>query len=133
MEGNMFRDTLLESSPAGRKRKRWPMATAFAVEVAVAGLLIVLPLLSSGILPVSAHPPIFVPISDVPIAKHAPTENHPPGGPRYSADPVVITLANTNTDICYTHCKPAANDADESVPANWDSAIGDNGPSRGFN
>ena len=57
----MFRDTLLESSPTGRKRKRWPMATAFAVEVAVAGLLIVLPLLSSGILPVSAHPPVYAP------------------------------------------------------------------------
>src|SRR5215471_18952588 len=98
MEGNMFRDTLLESSPAGRKRKRWPMATAFAVEVAVAGLLIVLPLLWSGILPVSAHPPVFFPLSDMPIATHHTAENHlPSGGPRYTAGRSVVVFDNTHS------------------------------------
>src|SRR5215472_11653553 len=131
MEGNMFRDTLLESSPAGRKGKRWPMATAFAVEVAVAGLLIVLPLLSSGILPVSAHPPVFFPISDMPIARHAPTENHrPSGGPRYAADRSVVVFDNTHSDMCIIHCKEAKNDADETRPPNWDSGIGGGGPGR---
>ena len=129
----MFRDTLLESSPAGRKRKRWPMATAFAVEVAVAGLLIVLPLLSSGILPVSAHPPVFLPLSDMPIARHNPTENHPPSGPRYTAGRSVVVFDNTHSDMCFTHCKTAPNDDAEAGPPNWDSRIGNGGPSRDFN
>src|SRR6516164_1421136 len=103
MEGNMFRDTLLESSPTGRKRKRWPMATAFAVEVAVAGLLIVLPLLSSGILPVSAHPPIWLPMRDMPIAEPNHADSHPgSGGPRYHATDRVVTFDNTRSDMCYT-------------------------------
>ena len=131
----MFRDTLLESSPAGRKGKSWPMATAFAVEVAVAGLLIVLPLLSSGILPVSAHPPVFLPLSDMPIARHNPTENHrPSGGPRFHATGPVVTFDNTQPNICviFTHCREAKPDDDETNSQPWDSAIGNNGPSRDF-
>src|SRR5215472_9094098 len=135
MEGNMFRDTLLESSPAGRKGKRWPMAAAFTVEVAVAGLLIVLPLLSSGILPVSAHPPLIAPLSDMPIARHNPVENHPPsGGPRFHAAARVITFDNTRPNMCVivTNCKEAKPDDDETNSQPWDSAIGNNGPSRDF-
>jgi protein TonB len=136
MEGNMFRDTLLESSPAGRKSKRWPMATAFAVEVAVAGLLIILPLLSSGILPVSAHPPLIAPLSDIPIARHNPTENHPPsGGPHFHAAGHVVTFDNTRPNMCVivTNCTEAKPDDEETNPQPWDSAIGNNGPSRDFN
>jgi len=129
----MFRDTLLESSPAGRKRKSWPMATAFAVEVAVAGLLIILPLLSSGILPVSAHPPLIAPLSDMPIVRHNPVENRTPsGGARYPGDRSVVVFDNTRSDMCIIHCKEAKNDEGETRPPNWDSAIGNNGPGRGF-
>ncbi len=35
----MFAETLLESSPTARKRKRWPMATAFTVETIIAAVL----------------------------------------------------------------------------------------------
>jgi protein TonB len=132
MEGNMFRDTLLDSSPAGRKHKRWPMATAFAVEVAVAGLLILLPLLSSGILPVSAHPPIWLPMRDMPIAEPHHPESHPgSGGPRYQATDRVVTFDSNRYDTCYTRCKQPANDVDEPVPPNWEG-IGNNGPNRDF-
>ena len=129
----MFRETLLESSPAGRKRKRWPMATAFAVEVAVAGLLIILPLLSSGILPVSAHPPLIAPLSDMPIVRHNPVENRlPAGGTRYPADRSVVVFDNTHSDMCIIHCKEAKNDEGETSPPNWDSGIGNGGPGRGL-
>jgi protein TonB len=51
----MFGDTLLESSSAGRKGKRWPMATAFTAEAIVGGLLVIVPLLSTVAMPISAH------------------------------------------------------------------------------
>ena len=51
----MFGDTLLESSSAPRKGKRWPMATAFTAELIVGGLLVIIPLLSTGVIPLSAH------------------------------------------------------------------------------
>ena len=51
----MFGDTLLESSSAPRKGKRWPMATAFTAEAIIGGLLVIIPLLSTGVIPVSAR------------------------------------------------------------------------------
>ena len=61
----MFGDTLLESSSAPRKGKRWPMATAFTAEAIVGGLLVIVPLLSTGVIPVSARVPIYTPVKPV--------------------------------------------------------------------
>ena len=61
----MFGDTLLESSSAGRKGKKWPMATAFTVEAIVGAVVVIVPLLSTGVIPVSARPPIYTPLKDV--------------------------------------------------------------------
>lgn len=55
----MFGDTLLESSSAPRKGKRWPMATAFTAELIVGGLLVIIPLLSTGVIPLSARVPNY--------------------------------------------------------------------------
>jgi protein TonB len=61
----MFGDTLLESSSAPRKGKRWPMATAFTAELIVGGLLVIIPLLSTGVIPLSARVPIYTPVRPV--------------------------------------------------------------------
>lgn len=61
----MFGDTLLESSPASRKGKKWPMATAFTVEAIVAAIVVIVPLLSTGVIPVSARVPIYTPLKPV--------------------------------------------------------------------
>lgn len=61
----MFGDTLLESSSAPRKGKRWPMATAFTAEAIAGGLLVIVPLLSTGVIPVSARVPIYTPVKPV--------------------------------------------------------------------
>ncbi|HEY6253476.1 MAG TPA: energy transducer TonB [Candidatus Angelobacter sp.] len=50
----MFGETLLESAPALRRRNRWPMAAAFTMELAVAAVLVLLPLVSTGVLPLKA-------------------------------------------------------------------------------
>ena len=61
----MFGDTLLESSTANGKRKRWPMATAFTVEAIVAATLIMIPLLSTGVIPIAMRTPLFTPLKPV--------------------------------------------------------------------
>lgn len=57
----MFRETLIESSSQTKKRRRWPMATAFTMQVIAAVLLIAIPMLTTGVIPVAAHTIIFTP------------------------------------------------------------------------
>lgn len=83
----MFRETLLESSPVRRKSKRWPMATAFTVELVVGAFLVVLPLLYSGVLPVSAQPPLYAPISSVQVERAEANNNSHGGSGPHSASP----------------------------------------------
>ena len=45
----MFQEVLLESAPALRRRNHWPMATAFTLELIVASVLVLLPLITTGI------------------------------------------------------------------------------------
>jgi protein TonB len=61
----MFQETLLESSSKQGRRKRWPMATAFLLESAAATAIVAVPLLSTGVIPVSARVPIIAPLRSV--------------------------------------------------------------------
>ncbi|HKV95008.1 MAG TPA: energy transducer TonB [Candidatus Angelobacter sp.] len=66
----MFGETLLESSSTARKRKRWPMAAAFIVQAALAAIAVIVPLLSTGVIPLSARTRIVCPLNQpVPIEK----------------------------------------------------------------
>lgn len=63
----MFREALLESSPALRRRNPWPMATAFTLQMVIASVIVLLSLISTGTLPLSLHtvvplPPRYTPI-----------------------------------------------------------------------
>jgi periplasmic protein TonB len=92
MEENMFQETLLESASSGRKRKRWPMAMAFTAELAVAGLLVMLPLLSTGVISVSAHVPLVAPLARLDIAR--PARRPPTGGGISVGHTLVVPLAS---------------------------------------
>src|SRR5258708_20251245 len=72
MEEIMFRENLLESAPPGHRRTRWSMAIAFTLELIVAGVLIVLPLLSSSVISVSAHVQRVAPLGLKDVPRHAP-------------------------------------------------------------
>jgi periplasmic protein TonB len=69
----MFREALLESSPLTRRRRHWPMATAFTAQLAVAGALVLLPLVSTGVISLRATrlslptPPTFIPLANKPV------------------------------------------------------------------
>lgn len=59
----MFGETLLESSSTARKRKRWPMAAAFIVQAVLAAIAVIVPLLSTGVIPLSARMRIIAPLT----------------------------------------------------------------------
>jgi protein TonB len=96
----MFRETLLESSPVARRNKRWPMATAFTVELIIAAVLIIVPLLSTGVIPVLARtPPIYTPINRVTIPESTPVRSTSSSEPIFgSSHPTVLMLASNNRD-----------------------------------
>jgi protein TonB len=100
----MFGDTLLESSSAPRKGKRWPMATAFTAEAIIGGLLVIIPLLSTGVLPVSAHnilpnkPVLRVTVETV---EQVPSAGSSTSGPTPSVpSSTVVTFGGGTSSIC---------------------------------
>jgi protein TonB len=97
----MFGDTLLESSSAPHKGKRWPIATAFTAEAIVGGLLVIIPLLSTGVIPVLARPPIYTPIKPVNLerverVRTERTAASSPAGPMARSAEVVAISDNPN-------------------------------------
>lgn len=99
----MFGDTLLESSSAPRKGKRWPMATAFTAEAIVGGLLVIVPLLSTVAMPISARISCPLPVTRVALDRMEPAHtNHPsPSGPARpgSRTTAVFTFDNHQSTI----------------------------------
>jgi len=100
----MFGDTLLESSSAPRKGKRWPMATAFTAEAIVGGLLVIVPLLSTGVIPVSARVPIYKPLAKITVerAEHASSDRPTSGQTTSEATSTVVTMGGGTPRICLT-------------------------------
>jgi len=92
----MFRETLLESSPMARKNKRWPMAAALTVELMIAGILITVPLLSTGVLPVLARTPIYTPLKPVPIDQPVHTGTTSSSGNTSSIPRTTVVLLASN-------------------------------------
>lgn len=94
----MFGDTLLESSATGRNRKKWPMATAFTAEAIIAGLLVIIPLLSTGVIPLSARVPIYIPIKPVTVepVKRVHSGQAPASGPANSGSSTAAVFTFNN-------------------------------------
>lgn len=117
----MFRESLLESSPMRRKGKRWPMATAFLLESIAAALVIMIPLLSTGIIPVSARVPHVAPLQMVRVAQERPhgdaIRSNAPHGPALS----VVPVSNNPDAIQYGKALPATN---SNVDPNFKFASG---------
>ena len=99
----MFGDTLLESSPASRKGKKWPMATAFTVEAIVGAIVVIVPLLSTGVIPVSARVPIYTPLKPVTVetVEHVvkPSRSCAGCGPSAARSTAVVLVSNNQNRI----------------------------------
>src|SRR5262249_23853891 len=112
----MFHETLLESAPLSRKRKRWPMAVAVTLEAIVCSALIALPLLSSGVIPVAAHPPDVVTLNPPPRIERVPIGAEPAGGGGGAVSHVeVVTLATNPMHPCFLNCPQKTKDTEPSA------------------
>jgi protein TonB len=137
----MFGDTLLESSSAPRKGKRWPMATAFTAEVIVGGLLVIIPLLSTGVIPVSARMPIYTPVKPVTLERveRVRTNTTHRSGPATSAprSDEVVLVSNNPDAIHWGHIRRTTTDPTETKPPGYGDdpsklppELIDNGPAK---
>jgi protein TonB len=119
----MFGDTLLESSSTGRKGKKWPMATAFAVEAIVGAVVVIVPLLSTGVIPVSARVPIYMPVNPVVVetVDRVPTDTTHRSGPATSAprSDEVVLVSNNPDAIHWGHNKKTTTDPGEVKPPEY--------------
>ncbi|HET9181127.1 MAG TPA: energy transducer TonB [Candidatus Angelobacter sp.] len=110
----MFRESLLDSSPNHRHQKRWPMATAFALEFVAAGLIIIIPLISTGVIPVSARVPRDMPLQMVRVASK-PAEG--PTARRGSAHPLqTITVTPVSENRNQIHYGDSRNSVADATP-----------------
>jgi periplasmic protein TonB len=120
----MFRESLLESSSQKQRGKRWPMATAFVLESIAACLVMVVPLLSTGVIPVAAHGPrVVAPLNIVRVASE-PTPGTPlPGRHVAPATANVIAVAYRHNTIAYGPTRERGLDV-PAVPSNSFSPSG---------
>lgn len=82
------------------------MATAFMAEVIAGGLLVIVPLFSTGVIPVSARVPIYKPLAKITVERveRASTDRPSPSGQTTSeATSTVVTMSGGgNPRICLT-------------------------------
>jgi periplasmic protein TonB len=93
----MFRDALLESAPSLTTRKGWPMATAFTLQMLFAGAFVLLPLISTGVLPIAAHVQLPDPARYMPLEVHRTTPVR--GGHTTASSPArrIVQIANSHS------------------------------------
>jgi len=112
----MFNENLVESSPALRRRRHWPTFAAFALQLAVAAALLVIPLFYVGVLPQNVR--LSPPITIMPVV-HELVERAPSGGgggvdllPR----PAVILLASNDSHSILLPHRTTEDNASDGPP-----------------
>jgi periplasmic protein TonB len=106
----MFTESLLESSNVARKHsdKRWPMTLAFVLESIAVCFLLLLPLASTGVIPVLAHVPLIAPVHSVEVEQRA-TSNS--AGQRSTTAPttqIVNVITNRDPLLRFSHSRTTA-------------------------
>jgi len=111
----MFGEALIESAPVLRKRHHWPMATAFTVELIVTGALVLLPLISTGVIPLKATVIVPTPTKFIPLERREPVRTS--SGPAAATVPTthVVPVASSNRSLIDPFAK-RRNDATTDAP-----------------
>jgi periplasmic protein TonB len=92
----MFNENLLESSSIARGKKRWPMTLAFVLEIITVSFLLIVPLMSTGVIPVMAHVPLIAPVHSVEIVDHPASETAGSQGMATGPSRVIRVVNNPN-------------------------------------
>jgi protein TonB len=94
LEENMFQETLLESSSVPKSRRGWSLITAFALESVVAAVLVLVPLLTTGMLPAPVSAPPTVLSFPLPTVEASARQSGggPSGGLRTAAQHEVVNM-----------------------------------------
>lgn len=103
----MFRESLLETSGQEQKNKRRSLAIAFVGEIIVASILILIPLVSTGIIPVSPRVLIFAPLGPVGVHAQPPESGSRNGTTPYKGPEIVAVPSSSSSAICFL-CKHTA-------------------------
>jgi protein TonB len=106
-----------------RNRKRWPMAIAFVLESIVAALIIMIPLVSTGVIPVSARAPHVAPLQMVRVAAERPDAGAVHGSGPHGPQVTVIPVSNSPTAIRFGAPQPTT---DSPVGPNFRVSSGGN-------
>lgn len=94
----MFNETLVESSPALRRRRHWPTFAAFALQIAVAAALLVIPLFYVGAIPLAQRVRLATPVTVTPVVQtQATTSPAGGGGGGHPVPQQVILLASNSS------------------------------------
>ena len=121
----MFQEALLESAPALRRRNHWPMATAFTLELMVASVLVLLPLISTGIIQLKTTTTLPTPPRFTPIVNNEPVRQT--GGPvNVALSRPVVAFTNPNHRVINPY---ATNTSRENTDAQPNFRIGTGSPS----
>ena len=102
----MFKESLLESSNVARKDKRWPMTLAFVLEIITVSFLLLVPLMSTGVIPVMAHVPLIAPVHSVEVADHPPSNTSGTKGATAGPSPVIRVYNNKNNILRFGKPQP---------------------------
>ncbi len=97
----MFQETLLESSSVPKSRRGWSMVAAFAIESAIVAILVLVPLIATGMLPASfSAPPAIVsfPMPTVE-ASAKPSGGGSLGGLRTAPEHEVVNVSSGHSQI----------------------------------
>ena len=114
----MFAETLLESSN-GHKRKRWPMATAFTAQTVIATVIVIVPLLSTGVIPLSARTQIVAPLNPMPLERVKPKPSdgpRKPGAVTAERSPEIVLVSNSDSKLSWGKTKITTTDPNEATP-----------------
>lgn len=124
----MFQEALLESSRDMRRRNAWPMATAFTLQMAIGSALILVPLISTGILPLTTKVsyPMVLPTQYVqPIPVQTSVAPSTSSGPTFQRSSVVPLLPSSGHIIDWN----AKSQTDQEPVGPWQpgTTLGDKG------
>lgn len=118
----MFQETLLESSSQPKRRRGWSLVAAFAVESVIVAILVLVPLIATGMLPASfSAPPAIIsfPVATVEASVKTDAGSGSSGGSRTAARHEVVNNIDGISHIHFGQPTPKDATTDPGPTCSW--------------